>query len=52
LRPTHRLSTWLEHEDINEVTLATALLPDGYLGHGVWEVPETGVDVADTRSIP
>jgi hypothetical protein len=52
LHPTHRLSSWLEHEDINEVTLATALLPDGYLGHCVWEVPETGVDVADTRSIP
>lgn len=41
LHPLHWGATWREHEDINEVTLATALLPHGYLGHGVWEVPET-----------
>lgn len=32
LRPHHRRSrTWLEHEDIDEVMLATSLLPDGFL---------------------
>lgn len=31
-RPEHQQSrTWLEHRDINEVMLATALEPDGYL---------------------
>jgi hypothetical protein len=32
LDPAHRRSaTWSEHEDINEVMLATSLLPEGYL---------------------
>jgi hypothetical protein len=32
LDPEHRRSaTWSEHEDINEVMLATSLLPEGYL---------------------
>jgi hypothetical protein len=31
--PRHRRSmTWTEHEHINDVMLATSLLPDGYLG--------------------
>jgi hypothetical protein len=31
LRPEHRrTSAWLEHENINDVMLATALAPDGY----------------------
>ena len=41
LHPLHWGARWREHEDINEVTLATALMPHGFLGHGVWEVPET-----------
>lgn len=33
LDPSHRrASTWMDHEDINRVMLATALAPDGYLG--------------------
>jgi hypothetical protein len=33
LEPTHRQSsTWLDHQDINEVMLATSLAPAGYLG--------------------
>ena len=32
LEPVNRRSpTWLEHKHINEVMLATALIPDGYL---------------------
>ena len=32
LEPEHRRAdTWLEHEDINEVMLATSLAPDGFL---------------------
>jgi hypothetical protein len=32
LEPRHRSArTWTEHRDINEVMLATSLLPDGYL---------------------
>jgi len=32
LNPTHRIhNSWLEHEGINNVMLATSLLPDGYL---------------------
>ena len=27
-----RTPAWVEHRDINEVMLATSLLPDGYLG--------------------
>jgi hypothetical protein len=46
LHPVHWGASWREHEDINEVTLATALMPHGFLGHGVWEVPETHVDSA------
>jgi hypothetical protein len=35
LRPEHRRAeSWLEHEDINEVMLATSLAPDGFLGPG------------------
>jgi hypothetical protein len=34
-----RVATWCEHEDINEVMLATALAPDGFLGHGRWTRP-------------
>jgi hypothetical protein len=41
LHPLHWGARWREHEDINEVTLATALMPHGFLGHIVWEVPET-----------
>jgi hypothetical protein len=29
-----QVAIWCEHEDINDVMLATALLPDGFLGHG------------------
>lgn len=36
LHPLHWTATWREHEDINEVMLATALLPEGFLGHAVW----------------
>lgn len=33
LTPEHRhTATWREHEDINEVMLATSLVPDGFLG--------------------
>jgi hypothetical protein len=33
LDPAHRTTaTWQEHEDINEVMLATSLIPDGFLG--------------------
>jgi hypothetical protein len=32
LRPEHRHArTWLDHEDINDVMLATSLLPEGFL---------------------
>jgi hypothetical protein len=32
LDPEHqRLRTWLEHRDINDVMLATSLIPDGFL---------------------
>jgi hypothetical protein len=32
LDPAHRrVASWVEHEDINEVMLATSLLPDGFL---------------------
>jgi hypothetical protein len=32
LEPTHQsVNTWVEHEDINNVMLATSLAPDGYL---------------------
>jgi hypothetical protein len=32
VKPEHRRAgTWLEHEDINEVTLATSLAPEGFL---------------------
>ena len=32
LQPEHQVvDTWVEHEDINAVMLATSLLPDGYL---------------------
>jgi hypothetical protein len=32
LEPEHqRSATWIEHQDINEVMLATSLAPDGYL---------------------
>jgi len=32
LEPEHRrVATWLEHEDINDVMLATSLLPEGFL---------------------
>jgi len=32
LLPAHRATrTWMEHQDINEVMLATSLLPDGFL---------------------
>jgi len=32
LRPPHRQTpTWLEHQDINDVMLATSLLPEGFL---------------------
>jgi hypothetical protein len=32
LRPEHRrVPSWLEHEDINDVMLATSLAPDGFL---------------------
>ena len=35
LRPDHRRApTWLEHEDINDVMLATSLAPQGFLGVG------------------
>jgi hypothetical protein len=27
----HRAGSWIEHRDINDVMLATALLPDGFL---------------------
>jgi hypothetical protein len=37
--PLNWAESWREHEDINEVMLATALLPHGFLGHTVWEVP-------------
>lgn len=41
LRPHHRRSaTWLEHQDIDEVMLATSLLPDGFL---VLEAPPRDV---------
>ena len=34
LDPTHQqAATWLEHEDINTVMLATSLAPDGFLAH-------------------
>ena len=26
-----RAATWIEHQDINEVMLATSLVPDGFL---------------------
>jgi len=30
--PEHqRVTTWTEHQDINEVMLATSLAPDGFL---------------------
>jgi hypothetical protein len=33
LRPEHRqIALWLEHQDINDVMLATCLVPEGYLG--------------------
>jgi len=32
LDPSHRGATWTDHLDINRVMLATALVPDGYLG--------------------
>jgi len=32
LEPSHRrVDTWLEHRDINDVMLATSLVPDGFL---------------------
>ena len=32
LEPGHRrVTTWLEHEDINDVMLATSLVPEGFL---------------------
>lgn len=31
MEPAHRAATWHDHADINDVMLATALLPDGYL---------------------
>jgi hypothetical protein len=34
-----RGETYCEHEDINDVMLATALVPDGFLGHGRWTRP-------------
>ncbi|MBA2246071.1 MAG: hypothetical protein H0W11_14030 [Gemmatimonadetes bacterium] len=34
--PAHRRTeSWMAHEDINAVMLATSLAPDGYLG-GKW----------------
>ena len=37
LEPGHRRAeTWLEHEDINEVMLATSLAPDGFLSPITW----------------
>jgi len=29
--PTNHTDTWFEHRDINEVMLATSLVPDGML---------------------
>jgi hypothetical protein len=38
MAPMHRrASTWIEHVDINEVMLATSLLPRGFLGIGLTE---------------
>lgn len=34
-----RVASWCEHEDINDVMLATALVPDGFLAHGRWTRP-------------
>jgi hypothetical protein len=31
---SRRVASWLEHRDINEVMLATSLLPDGYASRG------------------
>jgi len=32
LTPDHRLAgTWIEHRDINDVMLATSLVPEGFL---------------------
>ena len=32
LEPAHRqVATWTEHRDINEVMLATSLVPEGFL---------------------
>jgi hypothetical protein len=50
LHPLHWGPAWREHEDINDVTLATALMPHGFLGHGVWEVPETAHPMHGARS--
>jgi hypothetical protein len=33
LEPEHRrVATWVEHENINDVTLAASLAPEGFLG--------------------
>jgi hypothetical protein len=46
LRPEHRQSrSWLEHQDINDVMLATSLAPAGYLGVAP-RARTTGIDHA------
>jgi hypothetical protein len=51
--PANRqVSTWFEHEDINDVMLATALVPEGFLGHDRWTRPGSTVTaIGGTSSI-
>jgi hypothetical protein len=44
LDPGHRAnSTWTEHADINEVMLATCLVPEGFLA---WQTPAHGSSIS------
>jgi len=47
-----RVASWREHEDIYEIMLATALVPDGFLDHGRWMRPgSTVTGIGGTSSI-
>jgi len=47
-----RVPSWREHEDINEVMLATALIPEGFLAQGRWTRPgSTFTGIGGTSSM-
>lgn len=53
LRPEHRATaTWTEHQDIDDVMLATCLAPDGFLALGTRVDPSLTRAKAPTRQAP